>query len=63
VKMGLLVSEKKSFESNFPIFSLVISNLEDEILFKGVGFIIPKSVNNENRVDLLIYVTSIYFNM
>jgi hypothetical protein len=42
VKTKLLEKEKKSFESNFPIFSLVLPILEDEILFKGVGFVIPK---------------------
>jgi hypothetical protein len=35
VKMKLLGREKKSFELNFPTFSLVLPNLEDEILFKG----------------------------
>jgi hypothetical protein len=30
------------------------TNLEDEISVKGVGFVIPKNVNNENRVDLHI---------
>jgi hypothetical protein len=31
-----------------------LTNLEDEILCKGVGFVIPKNVYNENIVDLLI---------
>jgi hypothetical protein len=35
VKMMLLGKEKKSFEYNFPTSSLVLPNLEDEILFKG----------------------------
>jgi hypothetical protein len=35
MKMRLLGSEKKSFESNFPIFSLVLLNLEVDILFNG----------------------------
>jgi hypothetical protein len=34
--------EKKSCEYIFPTFSLVLPNLEDEILFKGVGFVIIK---------------------
>jgi hypothetical protein len=34
--------EKKSIEKNFPTSFLVLPNLEDEILFKGVGFVIPK---------------------
>jgi hypothetical protein len=38
----LLGREKKSFEYNFSIFFLVLPNLEDEILFRGVGFIITK---------------------
>jgi hypothetical protein len=41
-KMKLLGREKKSIEKNFPTSFLVLPNLEDEILFKGVGFVIPK---------------------
>jgi hypothetical protein len=29
-------------EKNFPIFFLVRHNLDVEIIFKGVGFVIPK---------------------
>jgi hypothetical protein len=41
VKMKLLGREKKSFEYNFPTSSIVLPNLKDEILFKGLGFVIP----------------------
>jgi hypothetical protein len=41
VKTKLLEREKKSSELKFPISSLVPLNLEVEILFKGVGFVIP----------------------
>jgi hypothetical protein len=43
-KMKLLGREKKSFAYIFPIFSLVLLNLEDEILVKGVEFLILKIV-------------------
>jgi hypothetical protein len=42
VKKKLLGREKKSYEYNFPTSSLVHHNLEVEIIFKGVGFVIPK---------------------
>jgi hypothetical protein len=40
VKMKLLRREK-SYKLNFPTSSLVPLNLEVEIIFKGVGFVIP----------------------
>jgi hypothetical protein len=39
--MRLLGKEKKSYEYIFPTSLLVLPNLEDEIIFKGVGFLIP----------------------
>jgi hypothetical protein len=62
-KMKLLGREKKSFKYNFPIFSLVLPNLEDEILFKGGRIYNTQSVYNENIVDLFICVASIHYNM
>jgi hypothetical protein len=44
LKMKLLGREKKNYENNFHTSSLVHLNLEVEIIFKGVGFVIPKSV-------------------
>jgi hypothetical protein len=38
-----------------PPFLSFFLNLEDEIIFKGVGFVIPKYVNNGNRVDLNVW--------
>jgi hypothetical protein len=37
-----------------PSFHYSFLNLEDEILVKGVGFVIPKNVNTENRDELKI---------
>jgi hypothetical protein len=47
----------------FPYSSLVLPNLEDEILFKGVGFVIPKFVNLMKGDECLKCFTSIYYNM
>jgi hypothetical protein len=41
VKMRLPGREKKSYEQNFLTSFLVHPNLEVEIIFKGVGFVIP----------------------
>jgi hypothetical protein len=41
-----------------PIFSLVLPNLEDEILVKGVGFVIPKSV--KVKIDMSSIFCDLY---
>jgi hypothetical protein len=41
-KMKLLGRGNRSFKYNFPTSFLVLPNLEIKIIFKGVGFVIPK---------------------
>jgi hypothetical protein len=55
VKMKLVGREKTSFESNFPTSSLVLPNLEDEILFKGDRCWGPSASEGPQKHDLTMF--------